>query len=159
MDLKELTSAPPVAGAAAILLGLALFWLGAIINSFQHFPGLSARARLVRFFEPGEIQWALALVVAVGLLALARRERSEHGGGSAKTATMTTTLLMVAFYASAAVAAAAAINVVVELTFLGDSPDLAGSAVFQALAAIPIAGAAGWWAMSLEPKLGQPGRR
>jgi hypothetical protein len=44
-----------------------------VLLSFQHFPGLPARARVLRFFGNATLGWAIALVVAAILLSLAGR--------------------------------------------------------------------------------------
>ncbi|MGI8492190.1 MAG: hypothetical protein ACR2KC_03425 [Acidimicrobiales bacterium] len=145
--------------AAGIVVALALTWFAALISTVQHSPGLGARARLLRLLSPGQVLWALALLVGVGLVVVAARAAGspEPGAGARGDApAVVKPLLIVFFVAACAVGAAAALGAIVELSYLGDSIDAAFNGFFQQLAAIPIAAATAWWALHARKATGRP---
>lgn len=165
VDLQALVSSPSLAGATAILVALLLTWIAALIATVQHFPGIGGRARVLRFFAPGQVLWALALLLGVALLVLAgRRVSSGESGGpgsagsvsatpGAKPRDLVSLLLTVFFFAACAVGAASLVNAIVELTFAGDSINAAFNGFLQDLAALPIAAGAALWALHAKPSL------
>jgi hypothetical protein len=147
-------------GVLAILVAFAITWLSDIIDTFQHFPGLPARGRILRFFAVGDLTWALALLVAVLLLAAGIRLFA------APPRSLGTRLHLVAYVlagAAASVLVSAVILLIVDLSLAGQhlfpqeelahvslglpaGINQAFVAALDDLAVLPIAGAAGWWA-------------
>jgi hypothetical protein len=76
--VESLLRAPWLLGALGIVAGYIIAQLSDVIYAFQHFPGLPARARLLRFFGNATIGWAIALAVAVVLVSLAGRYYPVH---------------------------------------------------------------------------------
>ena len=146
VDMAALSAAPWLAGAGAILAALVLYWIGALISALQHFPGLGVRGRVLRLLQPGDVEWALALLLGVGLLVLASRE--PRPGRRSPTLEV---LLSASFVAACAVGVAAVVELVIEVSRFGNTIDAAATAVFQLLAAIVIAAAAALWALSTRP--------
>jgi hypothetical protein len=144
IDPKALSKTPWVLCTIAVLVGLALSWFGSIISAFRHDQGLSARDRFVALLGNGNFDWALAVLLAVALLALASSEADRRSP-------LTALVYQVAFLASAAVAAATALAAIVQLTTVGQYPDSAISGFLTSLAACPIAAAAALWAWRSRP--------
>lgn len=155
----------------AIVVAFAVTWLSDIINSFQHFPGLPARGRILRFFAVGDLTWALALLLAVFLLAAGTRLFAPPGPSLAPRLKLASYLIA---GAAAVVVVSAVILAIVDLSSAGQhlfaQEELAHvslglpAGINQAfvgalveLAVLPIAGAAGWWAYRFAAG-GQPGR-
>ena len=61
------------ARCAAILVAFALRWLVGILLAFRHAPGYTTRDRILQFFEPGSLSWALAILLALTLITIARK--------------------------------------------------------------------------------------
>ena len=146
IDAEALSKTPWVVGAAAILIGALAWWAGAIISALQHYPGggLDIRDRLLRLLAPGNLDWAVAILLAVALLVLGSSASSERPP-------MVTFLFQVLLIAAGAIAAFAVVNAIIELTTIGTSIDVALTGVLQYLAAVPIAGAAGLWCWRASP--------
>jgi hypothetical protein len=146
IDAEALSKTPWVVGAAAILIGALVWWVGAIISALQHYPGggLDIRDRLLRLLAPGNLDWAVAVLLAVALLVLGSSASSER-------TPMVSFLFQVLLLAAGAIAVFAVVNAVIELTTIGTSIDVALSGLFQYLAAVPIAGAAVLWCWRASP--------
>jgi hypothetical protein len=154
IDTKDLAKSPPVVGAMAILAGLVLYWFGSLISMFQHFPPgyVDFRDRLLRLLAPGDAYWAVAVLLVVALLVL--------GSPGDKKTPLVAMLYKVALAAGGLVVVAAVINAILSLTYIGTSINAAfgagvpGSAggFFIYLAAVPIAGAAVFWAWQTDHK-------
>ncbi len=129
-------------GAAAILVGFALGWLGAILLSFRHLPGLTGRARILQFFQPAAVSWSLASLVAVTLFALGRKFEPS----SSRESRLVDVLPLGLVLAGAAVMVSAAIGVLVELTNFGNGIDLAFSGLISYAGTFIIGTATTWWA-------------
>ncbi len=145
---------------AAIVVAFAVTWLSDIISSFQHFPGLPARGRILRFFAVGDLNWALALLLAVLLLAVGTRMFVPPGPSLAPRVKVASYLIA---GAAAVVVLSAVILLIVDLSSAGQhlfpqeelahvslglpaGINQAFVAALGELAVLPIAGAAGWWA-------------
>ena len=134
---------PWVFGSGAILVAFLLGWLASIILAFRHAPLLHARGRVLQFFAPGSVFWALAIMVAVGLLATGHRlepvtaRRSDSRG----------VLPMALFLAAGVVGLSALIDFLVELTSFSSGVDAAFSSLVGYAAAMPLAAASAWWAL------------
>ena len=144
----------------AIVAAFAVTWLSDIIDTFQHFPGLPARARVLRFFAVGDLTWALGLVLAVLLLAAGTRLFSAPAPALVPRVRLASWLVA---GAAAGVVVSAVVLLIVDLSLAGQhllpQEELAHvslglpAGINQAfvgalaeLAVLPIAGAAGWWA-------------
>jgi predicted neutral ceramidase superfamily lipid hydrolase len=144
IDPEALSKTPWVLGSASILVGLVLYWVASIISAFQHNAGYDFRQRLLHILGPGDVEWAVAVLFAVALLVLA--STSED-----KRTSMVGFLYQMLLVAAALITLAAVINAIIEITYLGDSFDLALSGFFMFLAALPISAAAGLWAWRANP--------
>ncbi|MGP8208185.1 MAG: hypothetical protein ACLQVK_19420 [Acidimicrobiales bacterium] len=151
IDPEALSKTPWVLGAAAILAGLAIFWLSSIISAFQHDAGYDFRTRVIHLLGPANAAWAVAVLLAVALLVLGSTSEDKR---SAVVGFVYQLLLL----AAALITVAAAINAIIEITYIGDSFDLALSGFLGYLAAIPISAAAGLWAWRAHPS-GLPGKK
>ncbi|MDQ6784383.1 MAG: hypothetical protein M3063_13280 [Actinomycetota bacterium] len=153
-------AAPWLLGVLGILAAFAVTWLADIIDTFQHFPGLPARARVFRFFAVGNLNWALALLVAVLILTAGTRLFAPPPPSLAPRVRLLAYLVV---GATAVVIVSAAVTFLVDLSLvgqhLGPQEELAHvslglpAGINQAfvaalieLAVLPIAGAAGLWA-------------
>ena len=160
VGLKELGDVPWLIGAVGILAAFVVTWLSDVLSTFQHFPDLPARARVLRFFGIGDLTWALALLLAVLLVALGTRVMAPPGPGMAARVKLVYTLVALA---SAAVMVSAAISAVVALSLAGQNLSDSGQIAYTTLglptgvngafvealadlAVLPVAGAAGLWA-------------
>ncbi|MDQ2724969.1 MAG: hypothetical protein M3Y36_05675 [Actinomycetota bacterium] len=152
------------------MAAFAITWLSDIIDSFQHFPGLPARGRILRFFAVGDLTWALALLLAVFLLAAGTRLFAPPPALAPRVKLVSYLLAG----AAAVVVVSAVILLISDLSAAGQhlfpQEELAHvslglpAGINQAfvgalveLAVLPIAGAAGWWAYRFATG-GQPGR-
>lgn len=151
IDVQALTKTPWVLGAAAILIGLVLYWAGSIISAFQHDAGYDIRQRIVHLLGPGDADWAVPILLAVALLVLG-------SSGEAKRTPMASFLYQLLLLAAVLIAVAAAINAVIDLTYIGSSFDVAIYGFFTYLAGVPIAGAAALWAWRANP-IALPGQK
>jgi hypothetical protein len=151
VDVQAVAKTPWVVGAAAILAGLILYWAGSLISAFQHDAGYDARQRLIHILGPGNVDWAVAILLAVALLVLG-------SAGEAKQTPLATFLYQLLLLAAALVTVAAAINAVIDLTYIGSSFDSALYGFLEYLAAVPIAGAAALWAWRANP-VALPGQK
>jgi len=141
---------PWVLASGAILVTFSLGWVAAILLAFRHQPGLTGRDRVVQFFAPGSLIWALAIVLAVSLLSVGHRldpiaARKSDTGES---------LPLALFLAAGVVGVSAVIDLLVELTSFGSGIDVALSSLIGYAAVLPIAAATGWWALKESGKLG-----
>lgn len=144
-DLKQ--RSPWVLASAAILLAFAATWLASVLLAFRHDPFETGQERVLQFFSPGSIVWAVAIVVAVGLLAAGRRfDMAATAAGGINDA-MPTALLL----AACVVSVSSAIDVLVELTNFGHGVDAALAGLLGYLAALPVGLAAAWWAHHMHP--------
>jgi hypothetical protein len=134
---------PWILTSGAILVAFVVAWLSSIIRAFRHAPGLPGRDRVLEFFSPGSIVWAIAIVVAVILLSMGHHlepvtaKRSDTAG-----------LLPVGlFLAACIVGLSAFIDFLVELTTFGNGVNAAFAGFIQYAAVLPIAAATAWWAL------------
>ena len=134
-------------GAGAILVAYSLGWVDAVLSAVRHQPDLSAQSRLITLFSVGSIGWAVALLLGSALVAVGRRLDMS---ASPQTAELILTGLLIA---AALTVIAAAVAVLVDLTNFGHGIDAAFSDIVARLAAIPVAGAAGWWAWHTREEL------
>jgi len=144
IDVQALAKTPWVLGAAAILIGLVLYWAGSVVSAFQHDAGYDARQRIIHLLGPGNADWAVAVLLAVALLVLG--STSE-----AKRTPMANFLYQLLLVAAALITVASVLNAVIDLTYIGDSFDAAIYGFLQYLAGAPIAGAAALWAWRANP--------
>ena len=151
IDVQALAKTPWVVGAAAILIGLVLYWAGSIVSAFQHNAGYDARQRIIQLLGPGDADWAVFVLLAVALLVLG-------SSGETKRAPMAIFLYQLLLLAAALITVASAINAVIELTYIGSSFDAAIYSFLQYLAGVPIAGAAALWAWRAHP-VALPGQK
>jgi len=151
IDVEALAKTPWVLGAAAILIGLVLYWAGSIISAFEHNVGYDARQRIVHLLGPGNAAWAVAVLLAVALLVLG-------SAAEAKRATMANFLYQLLLLAAALITVASVINAVIYLTYIGSSFDVAIYDFLEFLAGAPIAGAAALWAWRANP-IALPGQK
>jgi hypothetical protein len=137
--------------AGAILFAFFVTWAASVLESFRHEPGVDSQYRVLVFFSPGSLQWALAIALAVALAATGRRFEVP-----ADTATPRDHNLILGLGAAGgAVAVSAAIDTLVELTNFGHGIDDALVGILSYLAVIPLALATCWWTHKL---LAQPTR-
>jgi len=144
IDVQALAKTPWVVGAAAILIGLVLYWAGSIVSALQHNAGYDARERIQHLLGPGDADWAVIVLLAVALLVLGSL-------GEAKRAPLANFLYQLLLLAAALIAVASAINAVIDLTYIGSSFDAAIYGFLEYLAGAPIAGAAALWAWRANP--------
>jgi hypothetical protein len=142
IDAGALSKTPWVLGAASILAALVLYWVGSAISALE--SGLSFRGAILNLLAPGRADWAVAVLFAVALLALASTAEDKRSG-------MSGFLYQLLLLAAALIAAAAIVNAVIWLTYIGDSFAGSLSGILDSLAAVPIAAAAGLWAWRLNP--------
>jgi hypothetical protein len=147
--LREIGAHSPwVLASAAVLLLFGVGWLASILTAFRHDPGLAGRDRLLALFAPGSMQWALAIVLAVALLAAGRR----FGEGSAGVLPLDEMLPSGLLLASVAVGASAAIDLLIELTNFGNGIDAALAGFIGYGAVLPLAAVSAWWAYRLHTR-------
>jgi hypothetical protein len=131
-----------VLGSAAILLAFGLEWFAGILLSFRHLPGLTGRERILQFFEPGQLIWAVAILLALSLLVVGRRLGPAPSRKSRVADLLPTGLLL----AGASVALSALVGVLVDISDFGNGIDAAFSGLITYLAISGIGAAATWWA-------------
>jgi hypothetical protein len=131
-----------VLGASAILLAFAINWFVGILLSFRHAHGYSARDRILQFFEPGSLSWALAILLALTLITIARK----FDPAPARKSHLHEWLPAGLFLAGAAVMLSAVIGILVELTNFGSGIDAAFAALIGYIAVLLAGAAATWWA-------------
>ena len=135
---------PWVLASAAILLAFAMGWFAGILLSFRHAPGITSRDRILQFFEPGQLIWALAILVAVALLTTGRRFDS----GPARKSGWPDLVSVGLFVAGIAVTFSALVGVLVELSNFGNGIDEAFAGLIVYLAVLVIGAAETWFAHS-----------
>jgi hypothetical protein len=131
-----------VLGSSAILAAFALGWLAAIIWSFRHAPGFSARDRILQFLQPGTPVFALAILVALALFTIDRRFEPPP----ARRSRMHGLLPGGLFLAGAIVMLSAVIGIVVELTNFGGGVDAAFVSLISYAAVLLVGAVDTWWA-------------
>jgi hypothetical protein len=99
---------------------------------------------VIHLLGPANAAWAVAVLLAVALLVLGSTSEDKR---SAVVGFVNQLLLLTA----ALITVAAVINAIIEITYIGDSFDLALSGFLEYLAAVPISAAAGLWAWSASP--------
>jgi len=151
IDVQALAKTPWVLGAAAILIGLVLYWAGSVISAFQHDVGYDARQRIVHLLGPDDVEWAVFVLLALALLALG-------SVGEAKRTPLANFLSQLLLLAAALITVASAINAVIDLTYIGSSFDVAIYGFLEYLAGVPIAGDAALWAWRANP-VALPGQK
>ena len=107
IDVQALAKTPWVLGAAAILMGLVLYWAGSVLSAFQHDVGYDARQRIIHLLGPGDAEWAVSVLLAVALLVLG-------SSGEAKRAPMANFLYQLLLLAAALITVASVINAVID---------------------------------------------
>ena len=132
-----------VLGAAAILVAFAIGWLVGILLAFRHAPGYTARDRILQFFEPGSLSWALAILLALTLITIARK----FDPAPARRSGIHELLPAGLFVAGAAVVVSSVIGILVELTNFGHGIDAAFAALIGYVAVLLVGAAATWWAL------------
>jgi hypothetical protein len=151
IDVQALAKTPWVLGAAAILIGLVLYWAGSVLSAFQHDAGYDARQRIIHLLGAGGAPWAVAVLLAVALLVLG-------SSAEAKRAPMANFLYQLLLLFAALITVASVLNAVIDLTYIGDSFDASIYGFLEYLAGAPIAGAAALWAWRANP-MALPGQK
>jgi hypothetical protein len=138
--------------SAAILVAFFVAWFAGIVLSFRHAAGLTARDRILQFFEPGVLGWGIAVLVAIALFELGRR--SDSVSLSAEEGTLSGARLRKKrfgelvpfglFVAAAGVTVSALVGVLIQLTNFGNGIDSAFAALINDLALVGLGGAATW---------------
>lgn len=136
---------PWVLGAVAILVAFATVWFADLVLAFRHAPGITSQDRVLQFFAPGSIDWGVAILLAVCLVAAGRR----FDLGTAARSTLHDALSLGLFLAAGVVGASAAIDLLVELTNFGHGIDAALSGLISYAAVLPLASVSAWWAHRL----------
>ena len=136
---------PWVLGAAAILVAFATNWFADVVLAFRHAPGTTSQDRVMQFFAPGSIDWGVAVLLGVCLVAAGRR----FDLGTAAPGLLNHALSLGLFVAAAAVGTSAAIDLLVELTNFGHGIDAALSGLVSYAAVLPLAAVSTWWAHRL----------
>jgi len=148
---------PPV----AILTAFVLTVIGDIINTFQSTgtlkgPGptssvlqttvnlLSGRDRVLQLFDFGSILWAVALLVGLALLISGAR-----ASGTRLDAGPHGVVAKVFVLGSGLVVVAAIIDVIVWVSYLGESTALGVHSVLVGIGTAVVAAASGLWALSV----------
>jgi multisubunit Na+/H+ antiporter MnhF subunit len=144
--VSDLTNRSPwVLGAGAALVALVLTWLASALLAFRHAPGTTSQERVMQFFAPGALDWGVAVLFGVALLAAGRRFDMRMTGPDAVRDAVSLGLCLMAL----AVGVSAAIDVLVELTNFGHGIDVAFAGLLAHAAALPLAAVAAWWAERL----------
>ncbi len=128
--------------SAAVLLAFAMSWFAGILLSFRHAPGITSRDRILQFFEPGQLIWAVAILVAVALLTTGRKFDS----GPARKSHWNEIVPVGLFVAGAVVTFSALVGVLVELSNFGNGIDEAFAGLIVYLAVLVIGAAETWFA-------------
>jgi hypothetical protein len=140
--------------SAAILVAFVVAWFAGILLSFRHQAGLTARERILEFFAPGTLAWAIAVLLALALFEVGRRSDPIPPADPTETVSdaqrrkkrFTELLPFGLFLAAAAVTVSAFVGVLVELTNFGNGIDQAFSSLISYLALVILGGAATWLA-------------
>jgi multisubunit Na+/H+ antiporter MnhF subunit len=144
--MTELTQRSPwVLAAGSVLVGLVITWLASALLAFRHAPGTTNQERVIQFFAPGALDWGVAALLGVALLAAGRRFDMRMAGPDALRDAVSLGLCLM----SLAIGVSAAIDVLVELTNFGHGIDAALSGLLVHAAALPLAAVAAWWAERL----------
>jgi multisubunit Na+/H+ antiporter MnhF subunit len=144
--VSDLTHRSPwVLGAGAVLVALVLTWLASAVLAFRHAPGTTSQERVIQFFAPGALDWGVAVLLGVALVAAGRRFDMRMAGPDALRDAVSLGLCLMALV----VGVSAAIDVLVELTNFGHGIDVAFSGLLAHAAALPLAAVAAWWAERL----------
>jgi hypothetical protein len=140
--------------SAAILLAFVVAWFAGILLSFRHDAALTARERVLEFFAPGSLAWAIAVLLALALFEVGKRadpvppaDPTEPVSDATRRKKRFAELLPFGlFLAAAAVTVSAIVGVLVELTNFGNGIDQAFSSLIGYLALVLLGGAATWLA-------------
>jgi multisubunit Na+/H+ antiporter MnhF subunit len=144
--VSDLTRRSPwVLGAGAVLVALVLTWLASALLAFRHAPGTTSQERVIQFFAPGALDWGVAVLLGVALLAAGKRFDMRMTGPDSVRDAVSLGLCLMAL----AVGVSAAIDVLVELTNFGHGIDVAFAGLLAHAAALPLAAVAAWWAERL----------
>jgi hypothetical protein len=141
--------------SAAILVAFVVAWFAGILLSFRHSAVLGARDRVVQFFEPGQLIWAIAVLLAIALFEVGRRteptlpaDPAEAPSGPGLRRKRFAQLLPFALaFAGAAVTISALVGVLVEVTNFGNGIDRAFSDLITDLALVGVGAAETWLAV------------
>ncbi|MGH9055012.1 MAG: hypothetical protein ACRDYY_03985, partial [Acidimicrobiales bacterium] len=133
---------PWVLGAGGIVAAFFVGWFASVLSSFQHAGGLTGQGRVLRFFGVGSFEWAIGILLGVGLIAVGRRfDPKAMGPGRLKHLVDLGLLL-----AACGVGVSAGVDFLVELTNFGHGIDAALSGLVAYAGVLPLAAAAMWWA-------------
>jgi hypothetical protein len=140
--------------SAAILVAFVVAWFAGILLSFRHDAGLTARARILEFFAPGTLAWAIAVLLALALFEVGRRSDPIPPADATGTVSdalrrhkrFAELLPVGLFLAAVAVTVSALVGVLVQLTNFGNGIDQAFSSLIGYLALVVLGGAATWLA-------------
>jgi len=144
--VSDLTHRSPwVLAAGSVLVALVLTWLASALLAFRHSPGTTSQDRIMQFFAPGALDWGVAVVLGVALLAAGRRFDMRMSAPDVLRDAVSLGLCLMAL----AIGVSAAIDFLVELTNFGHGIDTAFAGLFAHAAALPLAAVAAWWAERL----------
>lgn len=144
--VSDLTHRSPwVLAAGSVLAALVLTWLASALLAFRHAPGTTSQERVMQFFAPGALDWGVAVLLGVALLAAGRRFDMRMAGPDTLRDAVSLGLCLMAL----AIGVSAAIDVLVELTNFGHGIDVAFSGLLAHAAALPLAAISAWWAERL----------
>jgi len=144
--VTDLTRRSPwVLGAGAVLAAVVLTWFASALLAFRHSPGTTSQERVIQFFAPGALDWGVAVLFGVALLAAGRRFDMRMAGPDSLRDAVSLGLCLMAL----AVGVSAVIDVLVELTNFGHGIDVALSGLLAHAATVPLAAVAAWWAERL----------
>jgi hypothetical protein len=146
--------------SAAILVAFVVFWFAGILLSFRHSAGLTARDRVLQFFEPGTLEWGVAILLALALFEVGRRvdpmpppdPTATISDAQRRKRRFTELLPFGLCLAAAAVTVSALIGVLIELSNFGNGIDQAFSHLITYLALVGVGAAATWLAFRLTGK-------
>jgi hypothetical protein len=133
---------PWILAAGAILVTFAADWFASILAAFQHTRGLTGQTRVLTFFGPGSVTWAIAVLLGVALVAAGHRFEL----GASAPGWLNDRVPAGLFLAACVVGISAAINVLVELTNFGHGIDRAMVSLIQYASLVPLAAATALWA-------------
>jgi hypothetical protein len=136
---------PWVLGAVAILVAFATSWFADLVLAFRHAPGSTSQDRVMQFFAPGSIDWGIAVLLGVCLVAGGRRFDLSSAAPGVVNDGVSLGLML----AAGAVGVSATIDLLVELTNFGHGIDAALSGLVGYAAVLPLAGVSVWWAHRL----------
>jgi hypothetical protein len=138
--------------SAAILIAFFVAWFAGIVLSFRHATGLTARDRILQFFEPNTLGWGIVVLVAIALFEVGRRTETVTPAGPGETLSgarlrkkrFAEWVPFGLFVAAAGVTVSALVGVLVELTNFGNGIDAAFAALINYLALVGVGAAATW---------------